>query len=80
MTNPSTPEEPGFYLRMIFNKLEEIDRKVDGQSEKLATHEVRLVSLEDNLKSKSTGRQAMIAGLVSALIAGVFTVMPLFIR
>jgi hypothetical protein len=65
---------------MIFDKLEKIEQKVDGQSEKLATHEVRLASLEDDLKTKSTGRQAMIAGLVSAIIAGVFTVMPLLVR
>jgi len=80
MTSPSNPEEPGFYLRMIFEKLDKIEQKVDGQSEKLAMHEVRLSNLEDDIMSKSNSRQALIAGIVSAVIAGIFTLMPLLIH
>lgn len=50
MTMPT--EEPGFLLRMIFEKVDGIDKKVDGQAEKLAAHEVRLSALEASKKDR----------------------------
>lgn len=49
MTSPT--DEPGFFLRMIFEKLDTIDKKVDGQGEKLATHELRITTLEEGKKN-----------------------------
>ncbi|AIG78473.1 Putative membrane protein [Amycolatopsis japonica] len=54
MTNPT--DEPGFLLRMILDKLNVLDGKLDGQSEKLVSHEIRLSAVEKTQEEQKTAK------------------------
>lgn len=46
MTNPQFPDEPGYWLRRLFETVDGIDKKLDIHAEKLATQEVRIQRVE----------------------------------
>jgi len=86
MTIPNH-DEPGFLLRMIFDKLTSIDAKLDGHNEKLAAHDVRLANLENDITDlraqdtadKNTGtswRQVTLTTAVSTLVALLVALLP----
>lgn len=75
-------------LGRIEAKLDNIDIKIDGHSERLAVHDVRITQVEqgqtalrgylaDGQQHKASGRQLMTASLVSggsgALLSGIIT-------
>jgi hypothetical protein len=64
--SPSS-EEPSFLLRMILDKLDAIDKKIDGHSEKLVSHEVRLGAVEKNIESAWKTKLAFAAAVVGAV-------------
>lgn len=46
MSNPQFPDEPGYWLRRLFETVDGIDKKLDVHAEKLATQEVRIQKVE----------------------------------
>lgn len=56
-------EEPDFLLRMILEKLDALDRKIDGPHG-LVSHEVRLAAVEN---SKRDNRAVWAAASLAAL-------------
>lgn len=71
MTAPT--DEPGFLLRMIFDKLEGVDKKLDGVVTTQAQHEVRIKTLED----KQTSRSSVWLALAVAALAWVPNIIDL---
>ncbi|WP_439377819.1 hypothetical protein [Amycolatopsis lexingtonensis] len=59
MTNPI--EEPGFLFRMILDKLDGMDRKLDGQAEKLVSHDIRLGAAEKDLAGRVSHEARIVA-------------------
>lgn len=62
MTTPN--DEPSYWFKMLFDKVDSIDRKIDGHSEKLVGHEIRLTALETG---KKDNRAMWLAFAVAAL-------------
>jgi hypothetical protein len=70
MTSPI--EEPGFLFRMILDKLDGMDRKLDGQAEKLVSHEIRLSTVEkllDDQRSSKSDSWKLWVGIATAILA-----------
>jgi hypothetical protein len=61
MTTPN--DEPGFLLRMILDKLTELEKKLDGPTG-LVSHEIRLTALETG---KKDNRAVWLAFALAAL-------------
>lgn len=89
MTTPN--EEPGFYLRMIYDELRGINGKLDGHSERLAGLEAWKLatdreigdiksSANDKTKSLSTARIAVWTVVGSVVGGGAFQLVSTFIH
>ncbi|GAA1940463.1 hypothetical protein [Amycolatopsis minnesotensis] len=85
MTTPT--DEPGFLLRMIFDKLDGIDRKLDGHAEDLASQRVeisnlrsRLDSIENDTRAKDSARRALWTAVLTALVSAALTIAQLVYR
>jgi uncharacterized coiled-coil protein SlyX len=91
MTSPSIPDEPGFWLKMIFDELKSINGKLDGHSERLTALEARQeaqtrdiqehkAAVAEKTKSLSASRLAVWIAIGSVLSGGLFTIVPLLIH
>lgn len=66
-------EEPDFVLRMILEKLDSIDKKIDGPHG-LISHEVRLSAVERRLESTWKTRAALGVALFGAAVGPVLAI------
>ncbi|MGW3992230.1 hypothetical protein ACWEF6_01965 [Amycolatopsis sp. NPDC004772] len=77
-------QEPGFLLKMILDKLDSIDRKIDGHSEKLVSHEVRLAAVEKRQDEQATAKSEswkLWVGLAIAVISAALSwLLPLITK
>jgi len=85
MTTPNLPDEPGFWLKMIFEELRGINGKLDGHSDRLTSLEMRQDALAkdlhehemavDELKKTRTSWRQVALTVAVALVVGFIPVL-----